>query len=112
MTWRGDSAVEVAALRRSGAVGDVCTRPFGVDGAAVAGVLDNRIMAVQLDALRRVRTVIAVAGGAETAEAILGAVAGGLVNVLVTDHIAARAILGREGRPDTTAIPRRATGRR
>jgi len=87
------AAAEIGALRRQGAVGDVCTRAFGLDGAPPSETLDARILAVTLDDLRRIPTVIGVAGGLEKAEAILGALRGGLVDVLVTDYLAARAVL-------------------
>ncbi len=113
------SAAEVAALRRRGAVGDICTRSFTVGGTGVRGVLDSRIMAIDLPDLRQIRTVIGVAGGLEKVDAILGALRGGLVNVLVTDHLAARAILhapsspvaGRRGRQDPSEMLHRAGGR-
>ncbi|MGH2404253.1 MAG: sugar-binding transcriptional regulator [bacterium] len=82
-----------AALRRRGAVGDICTRPFAPDGASVDGDLDRRIIAIELRDLLRIPTVIAVAGGTAKAEAIRGALAGRLVDVLVTDHLVAREIL-------------------
>jgi DNA-binding transcriptional regulator LsrR (DeoR family) len=92
------SADDLAALRRRGAVGDVCTRPFASDGSPVDGDLDRRILAIDLPDLRRITTVVAVAGGAAKAEAIRGALVGRLVDVLVTDHLAAREIL-KKGRP-------------
>lgn len=84
---------EFAALREQGAVGDVCTRPYTRDGLPVDENLQRRIVAVELEDLRRIPTVIAVAGGLEKAEAILGLLRGGLADVLVTDHVAARAVL-------------------
>lgn len=101
------SADDVAALRRSGAVGDICTRPFTVAGVPAGGPLDGRILAVDFEDLRRIRTVIGVAGGLEKAEAILGALHGGLVDVLVTDHLAARAVLrlGAAGEPRAPGRP-------
>lgn len=87
------SAGEFATLREQGAVGDVCTRPYARDGSPVDEHLQRRIVAVELDDLRRIPTVLAVAGGLEKAEAIFGLLRGGLADVLVTDHLAARAIL-------------------
>jgi len=84
---------DLTALRRRGAVGDICTRPFAADGTPVDGELGSRILAVDLRDLRRIPTVIAVAGGVEKAEAIRGALAGRLVDVLVTDQPAAQQIL-------------------
>jgi DNA-binding transcriptional regulator LsrR (DeoR family) len=93
------SAADLAQLRRRGAVGDICTRAYTAVGAPVDGALDRRILAVGLDDLRRIRAVVAVAGGPEKAAAIAGALRGGLVDVLVTDHAAAAAVLEAGGLP-------------
>jgi len=87
------SAAEMAAVRRQGAVGDICTRAFSSDGVPLVGDVATRILAIDLEDLARIPLVIGVAGGLEKADAILGALAGGLVDVLVTDSIAARAVL-------------------
>ena len=110
------SAAEVQALRLRRAAGDICTQAFSATGTPVSGPADARILAVGLGDLRRIPLVVGVAGGLEKAEAILGALAGGLVDVLVTDSIAARAVVrlaqardaagGGGGRPrDGTDLP-------
>ncbi|MBX7213318.1 MAG: sugar-binding transcriptional regulator [Thermoflexales bacterium] len=79
-------------LVASHAVGDLCVRFFDVSGRpcpeAVPGVLG-----VSLDQLKATRRTIGVAGGAEKAEAILGALRGGFVNTLILDEPAARRVL-------------------
>ncbi len=102
------SADDLVALRKRGAVGDICTRPFAINGAPVDGALDRRILAVGLRDLRGIPTVIAVAGGLAKADAIRGALNGRLVDVLVTDHLAARAILRADG---SRKVPRGARAR-
>ena len=87
------TADDLAALRGRGAVGDICTRSFDAAGQPVDHALDARILAIDLADLRKIPTVVAVAGGFEKADAIAGALRGGLVSVLVTDHFAARAVL-------------------
>jgi len=87
------SPEDVRTLRQRGAVGDICTRPFTAEGLPVDPILEARILAVDLADLRRIPTVIGVAGGVEKASAIAGALRGGLVKVLVTDVAAARAVL-------------------
>jgi DNA-binding transcriptional regulator LsrR (DeoR family) len=106
------SATEVAALRRRGAVGDICTRPFTANGSGAGGALESRIVAVDLAALREIPAVIGVAGGPEKIDAILGALTGHLIDVLVTDDASARAVLGRPGRLRVPELARRAGGRR
>jgi len=87
------SADQLAALRRRGGVGDICTRAFTREGAPVDDTLERRILAVELSDLRRISQVVGVAGGPAKADAIHGALSGRLVDVLVTDHQAARAVL-------------------
>jgi DNA-binding transcriptional regulator LsrR (DeoR family) len=87
------SADQLAALRRRGGVGDICTRAFTREGAPVDDALERRILAVELSDLRRIPQVVGVAGGPAKADAIHGALSGRLVDVLVTDHQAARAVL-------------------
>jgi deoxyribonucleoside regulator len=79
-------------LRGAGAVGDLCMRFYDGAGEAVADGLRG-VIGIELEQLRRLPRVIAVAGGEAKAEAILGALRGGYVNVLVTDEAAARPIL-------------------
>ncbi len=87
------SAEDLAALRQRGAVGDICTRAFTVEGAPADRILESRILAIDLADLRRIPVVIGVAAGVDKAPAILGALRGGLVKVIVTDQAAARAVL-------------------
>ena len=61
--------------------------------APLTDELHRRIVGIELDALRGIEQVIGVAGGEAKAEAILGALRGGRVNVLVTDDAAAQRVL-------------------
>lgn len=83
----------ITEIRRSGAVGDVCGHLFSVDGNLVDAELTRRIVTIDVAALRRIPRVVGVAVGAAKAEAILGALRGGLINVLVTDDATARDVL-------------------
>lgn len=73
------------ALRRLGAVGDVCLRFFDEHGQLVASELDDRVLGVTPEQLRQVPRRIGVAGGAEKVGAIHAALVGDWVNILVTD---------------------------
>jgi DNA-binding transcriptional regulator LsrR (DeoR family) len=86
---------ERRALRAEGAVGDICHRVFRADGSVVTGALDDRIVAIPVDDLRRVPRRLGVAGGERKLAAIEGAMAGGWVNALVTDVTTADALLAR-----------------
>ncbi|HYM65925.1 MAG TPA: sugar-binding domain-containing protein [Patescibacteria group bacterium] len=79
-------------LLAAGAVGDMCTRFFNPAGEPVH-VLDQRLIAIEGDELRRIPLVVAMAAGLEKRDAILGALRSGCLDVLVTDESTARAVL-------------------
>jgi DNA-binding transcriptional regulator LsrR (DeoR family) len=84
---------ERAAFDAARPVGDVCGRYYDLDGRAVGGVVGERMLAVTLDDLRAIPTVAGVAAGREKAPGILGALHGRIIDVLVCDQAAARAVL-------------------
>lgn len=86
------SAMQMEALRARGAVGDVMGRFFDIEGRPVQSELNERIMALTLDDLQRIERVIAVAGGSEKVEAILGALRSPYIDVLIVDERTANAV--------------------
>lgn len=84
---------EIRLLARKGAVGDICLRFFDAAGCAVVTELNHRVISMELDQLRAVRRVVGVAGGRRKIRAIRGALAGKLVNVLITDLACAGRLL-------------------
>jgi DNA-binding transcriptional regulator LsrR (DeoR family) len=90
------SAAEQRAFEAGRPVGDVCARYFDIDGRPVGGPVDDRVLAVTLSDLRRIPTVVGLASGKEKAPGILGALRGRVVDVLVCDAGAARAVLALE----------------
>lgn len=81
-----------ARLHKANAVGDICVRFFDLKGKTCPDAMRG-IVGISLEQLRRTRRVIGVAGGVAKAEAILGALRGRYINVLVTDEPAARRAL-------------------
>jgi DNA-binding transcriptional regulator LsrR (DeoR family) len=84
---------ERAAFDAARPVGDVCGRYYDLAGRDVGGVVGERVLAVTLDDLRAIPTVAGVAAGPEKARGILGALNGRIIDVLVCDQAAARAVL-------------------
>jgi DNA-binding transcriptional regulator LsrR (DeoR family) len=80
-------------LHSAGAVGDVCQRFFDSAGNLVPSELDDRVVGIDADTLRKIPRRIGIAGGASKHKAIHAAVTGGWVNVLVTDTETAGAML-------------------
>ncbi|MGD9956217.1 MAG: sugar-binding transcriptional regulator [Candidatus Nanopelagicales bacterium] len=84
------SKQQIAEVRKAGAVGEVCMRYVDADGNAVESSLDDLTIGVTLDQLARARRRWAVVGGRSKHAAIRAALAGGYVDVLVTDVATAR----------------------
>jgi deoxyribonucleoside regulator len=88
--------LDVEAQKRLGdaqAVGDICVRFFDLKGKPCPEAMRG-IVGISLEQLRRTtRRVVGVAGGLAKAEAILGALRGQHINVLVTDETAAQRVL-------------------
>jgi DNA-binding transcriptional regulator LsrR (DeoR family) len=80
------SPQELSLLRQNGAVGDVLLRFFDAHGQPVDTVLNKRVLSMSLEQLRRVNRAIGIAGGQRKYPAILGALRGGWINILVTDE--------------------------
>jgi len=83
---------ERAELQRLGAVGDICFRFFDADGQPVKSPLTKRVIGIDLVKLRACRRVVGVAGGTQKIGAILGALRGRLLDVLITDQRTAEAL--------------------
>ena len=82
-------------LQRAGAIGDIALRFFDASGRFVRTSLDDRILGITADQLRRHGRVVAVAGGKTKVQAIRAALKARAVNVLITDQTTARALVGR-----------------
>lgn len=83
----------ISAMIDAGAVGDVFSY-FIDDGGQIVDVeLHDRIIGIDTDRLRSVDSSIGIASGATKAKAVLAAVLGGFVNILIVDSLLAEEIL-------------------
>lgn len=80
-------------VRATGAVGDVLADFVDLYGRVQDVGIGRRVVGLRLADLRKIPTVIAVAGGIVKAPAIMGALRTGLIHVLVTDDETARRVL-------------------
>ena len=87
------SAEELTDLQNAGAVGDICLRFFDLEGVEVNLPLDKRVVSIQLDQLAQAKRIVGVAGGHRKLNAIRGALNGKHINVLITDHVSAMALM-------------------
>ena len=90
------SAQELSQLAAAGAVGDIASRHFDAQGRECEVELKDRVIGLSLDQLKAIPRLVGVAGGPWKTQAILGAVRGGLVDVLVTDRATAESVLRDE----------------
>lgn len=87
------TAEELQVLRGAGAIGTMCGRLYNINGAMLDSDFNRRVIGIDLQGLSEIDTVMGVAGGEIKAEAIVGALRGKFVNVLITDEQAARRVL-------------------
>jgi len=81
----------LSLLESKGTAGDICARFFDVNGTQVFPELG--VIGINLDQLKSIPEVIAIAGGMEKIRAVLGALRGGYIKTLITDTATARAVL-------------------
>ena len=86
--------VTVEALRSAGAVGDIMGTFLDAAGHPVRHPVNKRVIALPIDTLRKVDTVIVASGGLNKTAVLASVLRGKLCNVLIADEASARAALG------------------
>lgn len=84
-------------LQASGTVGDILSQFFFEDGRIFQMDTHYRLLALNIEELRRVKNVIAMASGSDKRDAICVAARLGYIKTLVTDYDTAQEILTIEG---------------
>lgn len=87
---------EMEDLSRQGAVGDISLRYYDIQGELIQSPLNDRVIGISLDDLKKIKRVIGVAGGVDKIKAIQGAIHGRLINSLITDSQTAQRLLDDE----------------
>lgn len=87
------SKKDLDILVRSGAVGDVGSHYFKIDGKIADVEFNKRMVGIAKDDLLKIPKRLVVGGGVKKAAAILGGARGGYFNVLITDSQTAELIL-------------------
>ncbi|RDW21330.1 sugar-binding protein [Oceanobacillus arenosus] len=84
---------EMEIFKSYGAVGDLLSQFYDINGSVLDLKLHNRIVSTEIPLLKTLNNVVAVAGGIDKKEAIIGALKGGYINILITDENVARSLL-------------------
>jgi deoxyribonucleoside regulator len=87
---------ELATLTAAGAVGDMAGQIFTITGQLHPCEYNQRVIGISFDELCQIPLTIAVAGGKEKAQAILGGLRTCVVKVFCTDDQTAREVLALE----------------
>ncbi|HMD88584.1 MAG TPA: sugar-binding domain-containing protein, partial [Anaerolineaceae bacterium] len=83
----------ISKLIKAGAIGDICARYFDRQGNFITAEQDDRMIGVSLSQLKKARHVIALAGGADKANAVIGALHIHLITDLFIDEALAQVLL-------------------
>ncbi len=84
---------EAERIRATGAVGDICAQHYSLAGEWLDIDINRRVVGISLEALAKIDMVIGVAGSSRKGAAIVGALRGRYINVLITDDQAAQKVL-------------------
>lgn len=84
---------EYKELIQKGAVGEMVGRIYDKNGQTVDEDLQRKMIGISLDKIAKIPVRVGISYGKDKIEAIKGAIAGGLVNVLVTDVPTAELLL-------------------
>jgi DNA-binding transcriptional regulator LsrR (DeoR family) len=87
------SAEDLSQLSEAGAVGDVCNHWYCANGNECATPVNSRVVGLDLEQLKAISTMVAVASGPFKVQSILGALRGQYIDVLVTDRQTALQLL-------------------
>jgi DNA-binding transcriptional regulator LsrR (DeoR family) len=85
--------VQLREIIRQGGVGELCGYHYDLHGKLLPLELHDRIIGVNLETLHQTPYVMGVAGGIHKASAIIGALRLGVIDSLITDEIAAKAVM-------------------
>lgn len=80
---------DLRVLAGAKAVGDYCGIFFDINGHICKTAVSERLIGIDFEKLKKIPNVIGIASGPEKAEAILGALRTGGINILITDEVTA-----------------------
>jgi DNA-binding transcriptional regulator LsrR (DeoR family) len=85
--------VSAQDLKAGGAVGDIIGHFVDAAGKPISHAINQRVIGLPIDELRRIKTVVVTSGGSNKTKVIAAALKGKLMDVLVCDEKTASAAL-------------------
>jgi DNA-binding transcriptional regulator LsrR (DeoR family) len=89
---------DLKILAKSKAVGDYCGIFFDINGHVCDTTVNERVIGIEFKKLKKIPNVIGIALGPEKAEAILGALRTGGINILITDDSTAIEVISKSNK--------------
>lgn len=83
----------ILEMSEKGGAGELIGRVFDREGNAITSEIDERLIGLTLEEIRKIPTRVGVAFGREKTGAIHAAVNSGIINVLITDSLTAERLL-------------------
>lgn len=80
-------------LKSKGAVGDLLSQFYDINGNILDFDFHSMLISTEIDVLKSLQNVVAVAGGLAKKDAIIGALKGGYIDVLITDELVAQNLI-------------------
>lgn len=87
------SLSEVADLKKRGAIGDVLTHFLDVDGNPIETEIEERVVALTLEEIKRIPKRVLIAAGNEKIPVMRIVLQKGIFNILITNKKSAQAVL-------------------
>ncbi|WP_462410536.1 sugar-binding transcriptional regulator [Neobacillus sp. Marseille-QA0830] len=84
---------EMEIFRSMGAAGDLLSQFYDINGKVLDLKLHKQLVSTDIQLLKSLQHVVAVAGGSEKREAIIGALKGGYIDVLITDEAVSKSLI-------------------
>lgn len=84
---------DIEIFKSMGAVGDLLSQFYDRNGAVLDFALHKQLISTDIHQLKSLKHVVGVASGLEKREAIIGALKGGYIDVLITDEVVAKSLV-------------------
>lgn len=88
---------DIRHLREDGFIGDISMNPVTIDGKWENCYIRNRVISANMEILKNIPNVIAIAGGTDKADAIIGCLNSGVINTLILDDMTAECVVKKLG---------------
>jgi deoxyribonucleoside regulator len=86
---------QILDIQKTGAIGDVCGCFYNLHGQLTTEEMQDRLVGITIDDLKKIPVRIGVAEGAVKIDPIIGALRGRLINILVSDSTTIIEVLKR-----------------